>query len=74
MWSLIPDIVDEAVFQLLRSIDQDQLRISFAASTGKTVDLSKDGTGELGGWYMGSDGWRRMLSRQRFADDFADLK
>ncbi len=71
---LIPDIVDETVSQLLRAIDQGLLQLSFNAANGKTVDLCKDGIGELVGWYMGSDGWRSKYSGQRFVDDFSDLK
>ena len=71
---LIPDIVDNVIFHLLRSIDQNALKISFTASSARTVDLAEDGLGELGGWYMGSDGWRAMFSGERFVDDFSDLK
>jgi len=71
---LIPDIVDDTVFHLLRAIDQGLLRISFTASNEKVIDLPEDGLGELAGWYMGSGGWRSMFSRERFADDFSDLK
>jgi hypothetical protein len=71
---LIPDIVDQTISQLLRAIDQELLPLSFNAANGKTVDLSKDGLGELVGWYMGSDGWRSKYSGQRFVDDFSDLK
>lgn len=71
---LIPDVVDHTVFQLLWAIDQGLLKLSFTASNGMVIDLSKDGRGELAGWYMGSGGWRAMFSRERFVDDFADLK
>lgn len=71
---LIPDIVDDTVFHLLRAIDQGLLRFSFIASNGKPINLPTDGLGELSGWYMGSGGWRAMYSHQRFVDDFSDLK
>ena len=29
---------------------------------------------ELAGWYIGSDGWRAKYSKERFVDDFSDLK
>lgn len=70
----IPDIVDETVFHLLDAIDQGLLKISFTASTGGTVDLTSDGLGELSGWYAGSPGWRTMHAKERFVDDFSDLK
>jgi hypothetical protein len=71
---LIPDIVDDTIFYLLRAIDEGILRISFTASNGKTIDLSSIGLGELAGWYMGSDGWRAKYSKERFVDDFTDFK
>jgi hypothetical protein len=69
----IPDIVDDVLFYLLLAIDQEVLSLSFVASNGKIVSLPADGLGELGGWYMGSGGWRAMYSKERFVDDFADL-
>jgi len=72
--AIIPDIVDNTVFQLLRAIDQGQLRLSFTASNGKMVDLPSDGLSELAGWYMGVPGWRSKHSHERLVDDFADLR
>jgi hypothetical protein len=72
---LIPDIVDSAIWHLLYAIDQGVLPLSFTASNGKTVDLPKDGFGELGGGYMGGDdGWCGRYSQERIVDDFSDLK
>lgn len=65
---LIPDVVDDTVFYLLRAIDQGILRISFTASNGKLVDLPSEGLGELGGWFMGSPGWRAKFAKERFED------
>jgi hypothetical protein len=72
--TVAPDIVDDTIFHILRAIDQEMLRLSFAAVSGKKVELAVEGAGELGGWYMGSDGWRAKYSRERFADDFSDSK
>jgi hypothetical protein len=66
---LIPDIVDDTVFHILRAIDQGLLQLSFTASNGKVVDLPSDGLGELAGWYMGSGGWRAMYSHERLVDE-----
>jgi hypothetical protein len=71
---LIPDIVDDTIFHLLRAIDQELLRLSFTTFDGKTIDLPADGLGELSGWYMGSGGWRATYSHERSIDDFSDLK
>lgn len=72
--AIIPDIVDNAVFQLLHAIDQGLLKLSFTASNDKMIDLPKDGLSELAGWYMGVPGWRSMYSKERFFDDFSDLR
>ena len=64
--AIIPDIVDNVIFQLCRAIDQEELTISFSASDGEKVDLSSDGLGELAGWYMGVPGWRTEYSKERF--------
>jgi hypothetical protein len=71
---LIPDIVDDTVFQLLRALGQGLLKLSFTSSSGNIVDLAEDGLGELGGWYMGIPGWRSTYSEERFVDDFSVLK
>ncbi len=70
---MVADCVDKAMSAFLRAIDQEVLRISFTASNGKTVDLSKEGLGELCGWYNGSEGWRTMYAKERFVDDCANL-
>ena len=71
---LIPDVVDDTLFYLLHAIDDGLLKLSFTASNGKTVDLSTDGLSELAGWYMGSDAWRARYAKERFVDDFSDMK
>ncbi|HTM55100.1 MAG TPA: hypothetical protein VL175_13785 [Pirellulales bacterium] len=68
--TIIPDIVDETVFYLLNAIDNGSLKLTFATQNGTQVDLTKDGHGELAGWYLGSDGWRAAYSKERFVDDF----
>ncbi|HNQ24327.1 MAG TPA: hypothetical protein PKK06_14670 [Phycisphaerae bacterium] len=73
---LIPDIVDSTISHLLGAIDQELLRLSFTASNGKSVDLTSVAkeSGELSGWYRGEGGWCEKHSKERFIDDFADLK
>jgi len=70
---VIPDAVDETVFGVLQAIDQGLLRLVYVSSSGREVDLTAEGQGELSGWYMGSGGWRAMFSAERFVDDFTDL-
>jgi hypothetical protein len=73
---LIPDIVDSTISHLLGAVDQELLRLSFTASSGKCVDLTTVAkeSGEMSGWYRGSGGWREEYTKERFIDDFADLK
>jgi hypothetical protein len=71
---LVPDIVDSTLFYLLHAIDDGVLNLSFTASNGRIVDLSTEGLSELAGWYMGSDAWRAKYAKERFVDDFSDLK
>jgi hypothetical protein len=65
---LIPDCVDETLLAFLRAIDQGLLPLSFTAASGETVDLAKEGGGELAGRY---GGWRARYSKERFFDDLA---
>jgi hypothetical protein len=68
----IPDIVDKTVFFILNAIDQELLHLVFVTKDGATVDLTEAGLGELGGWFMGSDGWRSWYSKERFTDYFKE--
>ena len=70
---LVPDSVDETIFQLFRAIDEGELKIAVRDSSGSYIDLTEEGRGELAGWYLGADGWRATYSDQRFVDDAADL-
>ena len=70
---VVPDAIDEAVFNLLFAIDDGMLRLKFVASNGRELDLAEEGRGELAGWYAGSGGWRAMFSEQRFVDYLADM-
>lgn len=70
----IPDCVDQAIANLLRAVDDGTIRLQYVSKSGKVVDLTQEGLGELTGWFMGSDGWRAKYSKQRYVDDFADLK
>ncbi len=69
---LIPDCVDEAIFAFLRAIDQGLLRLSYVTESGETVDLVKEGRGELAAKYMAVDGWRAKYSKERINDDVAE--
>ena len=70
---MIPDVIDDTIFYLLQAIDQGSLPLAFISTSGKAINLTAEGDGELSGWYMGSGGWRAMYSKERFADDCSDL-
>ncbi|MBK9260322.1 MAG: hypothetical protein IPM54_10845 [Polyangiaceae bacterium] len=66
---VIPDYVDTTAFEVLREIDdQERLHLSFTTKNGETVDLLVEGGGELGGWYLGTPGWRTWYSNERIVD------
>jgi hypothetical protein len=65
----IPDVVDDTIFFILNAIDQESLHLVFVQRNGQKFDLTEDGLGELGGWFMGE--WRSR-SKERFANDFAN--
>ena len=71
--AVIPDIVDTTISQLLGAIDQELLHLSYIASTGRSVDLSVEGRGELSGSYKGPHGWIAQFSKERYVDDFSHL-
>jgi len=71
--AVIPDCVDETIFQLLNAIYDGSIHLTFRLKSGEMVDLSQEGMGELAGWYMGSGGWRTRYSKERYIDDFEDL-
>lgn len=66
---LIPDCVDEAIYAFLRAIDQGLLPLSYVSENGETVDLVKEGRGELAARYMAPDGWRAKYSKERINED-----
>ncbi|HET9768626.1 MAG TPA: hypothetical protein VFS60_17400 [Thermoanaerobaculia bacterium] len=72
--ALIPEVVDQTLFELLNAVDNGELPIEWRASDGSPTSLRDLGLGEMAGWLMASPGWRHEYSSQRFFDPFADLK
>jgi hypothetical protein len=71
---VIPDVVDAALFCLLHAIDDGSLHLKFVDDDGHEIDLTKDGLGELAGWYtMGRGGWLASHSEERYFDDVSDV-
>ena len=71
---LIPDIVDQTLFQLLLACDNSLVPLAFRAEDGSCQTLADVGRGEMAGWLMGSPGWRHRFSAQRFFDPLAGLR
>ncbi|MBW8875522.1 MAG: hypothetical protein JF614_11215 [Acidobacteria bacterium] len=71
---LIPDIVDQTLFELLNATDNGELPLGWRVSEGSFVGLEDLGLGEMAGSLMGSPGWRHDYSAQRFFDPLSDLR
>lgn len=71
---LIPDVVDQVLFELLNAADNLELPLGWSRPDGSFVGLSDLGSGEMAGWLMGSPGWRHKYSRQRFFDPLSGLR
>lgn len=71
---LIPDIVDQVLFNLLDAVDNERLQLAWKPDGTSWIDLSVLGRGEMGGWVMsGKGGWIDRFSAKRFVDPFPDL-
>jgi hypothetical protein len=67
--ALLPDIVDQALFELLDRIDNDDLPLAWRQGNGTWIPLSDLGDGTMAGrLMMGQGGWLSSFSGQRFAD------
>ena len=71
---LIPDIVDQTIFEFLDAADNAQLPVAWQCKDGSFCLLDDLGQGEMCGWLMGSPGWRHEYSSKRFFDPLANLK
>lgn len=67
--ALIPDIVDQVLFEFLNAVDNDELPLGWRRTDGSFVALEEIGKGEMGGWFMGGEeGWLDDFSTQRFSN------
>jgi hypothetical protein len=69
---LIPEVVDQTLFQLLDAIDNGALPRSWQGEDGSVEPLREVGRCEMAGWLAGGD-WPREYSEQRRHDYFSDL-
>jgi hypothetical protein len=72
--ALIPDVVDQVLFELLNAADNHELPLAWQEPDGSCLPLDELGMQEMAGWLMGSDGWRRRFSTQRFHDPAGNLR
>ncbi len=63
---IIADSVDDAIFYLLDAIDNGVINISFNSSSGKAINLSDEGLGELAGDFAGE--WCAKYSSEPYYD------
>jgi hypothetical protein len=74
MLALVPNIVDQVLFELLHAADNNDIALAWRDDRGGIQQLNELGMGEMAGWFMGSPGWRNMFSSERFNDDSAGLR
>ena len=72
--NLIPDVVDQTLFELLNAVDNGEFPLAWRQSDGSLVGLDHLGLGEMAGWLMGSPGWRHQYSSQRFFDPLQHIR
>ena len=61
---LLPSIVDDAIFHMLRAIECEDIRVIYVADSGEQCDLAEIAQGELTGYYLGEEGWAARYSRK----------
>lgn len=71
---LLPDVVDQVLFELLYAVDAGELPLAWQDSQGEFRLLRDLGQGEMAGWLAGSPGWRGRFSSERFNDYNAGLR
>jgi hypothetical protein len=62
--TVVPDIVDSVIFQLLHAIDDELFELTVTTDDDEKVTLPKEAIGEAAGWYlMDDEGWRHRFSK-----------
>ena len=69
---LIPEIVDQTLFQLLDAIDNGSLPLQWQGDDDSVEPLREIGHSEMAGWLAGGD-WPSEYSSERRHDYFSDL-
>jgi hypothetical protein len=67
--TLIPDVVDDTLAQLLNAVENDLLPLAWQRADGSLValtDMYRDGM--VGPFMDGTEGWRGLFSAKRFFD------
>lgn len=67
--SVIPDVVDQVLFEFLDAVDNQKLPLAWQREDGSCVPLHDLGQEEMAGWLAaGQGGWLDSFSRHRFSD------
>lgn len=73
--ALVPDVIDQVLFEFLAAADSGELPMGWRDSAGALHDLDDLGSSEMAGWLMmGAGGWRDRHSAERFNDYNAGLR
>jgi hypothetical protein len=70
---LIPEVVDQTLFQFLDAIDNGGLPLRWEGEDGSVEPLIEIGSKEMAGWLAGGD-WPDRYSNERRHDYFSDLR
>jgi hypothetical protein len=70
---LIPEIVDQTLFQLLDAIDNGAFPLVWRADDGSQTSLEDLGSAEMAGWLVGGE-WPGHYSAERFHQYFSALR
>lgn len=70
--TLIVDCIDDALFFLLKAIDNKELNLNYISKDNRIIKLAEEGLGEMAGSYASKD-WIEKFSNERYSDNFSDL-
>lgn len=65
--TIIAEVVDRTLYNLMRAIDDESLPLIFCASSGENINLRSATWSELAVQYLGDDGMLAKYSEQRLS-------
>lgn len=60
---VVPEMVDDTIFHLMRAIDFGDIRLSYRSDADRDFDLEEIGMQELHGWLFGDESWIHRFSK-----------